>query len=219
MTKKTTIISIIALLAIIAVIIAFISQKEKPTVGEIGAWEANLQTLKFRPKLIGETEYGSSSGIRLTWEKPTQTYNHFLVVIKNPEIGFERKESGEHERTSLDVTDLKPDTSYAFSVQACFDPKCTSWITSNEKPIVSTDRQILRLVEQVDELEFIFLDEMKDVDVEKAIILTQDDKPWTENRNEWKATEVFLYKKPFAYFVKLVNQTSNKTLWVEFLNP
>lgn len=221
MTKKNLIIVIFALLVAIGTTIVWLKQEKKQITDEIGTWEANLQTSLFRPKTIVETEYGSSSGIRLTWEKPSQTYNHFLITITNPETVWSRKESGEHDRVSLDVTDLEPDTTYTFFVQACFDPKCGSWITSTEKPSTRTDKQILRFVDSVDESKSKLQEEMKDrIDLERVIIFTTDNTPWTENKTEWKAEEIYLQKKPFGYFVKLINQNDGeKILWAEFLNP
>lgn len=74
-----------------------------------------------------------STGIRLIWQKPEEIYNHFLITITDANSGWTRTESGEHERVSLDFTDLTADTLYTFVVQACIDPSCKSWMTSSEE--------------------------------------------------------------------------------------
>lgn len=88
------------------------------------AWNANLQSVPNEE---------DASKIRLTWDKPTKTYNNFLVTVTNPSTGWTRTESGEHDRVSLDVPDLEPDTEYTFVVRACLDPDCTKWFVADKE--------------------------------------------------------------------------------------
>lgn len=89
------------------------------------SFDAAIQTFPFTNS--------PETGIHLEWQKPTQTYNHFLVTVTDAQTGWTRTESGEHERVTLDVTDLQPDTKYSFTIRACSDPKCSSWIIASEE--------------------------------------------------------------------------------------
>ncbi len=89
----------------------------------LAVWDAKLATGPFREN--------SSTAIRLTWQQPEELYNHFLITITDPQTGWTRTESGEHDRVSLDVTDLQADTKYVFVVRACLNPDCANWIVSH----------------------------------------------------------------------------------------
>ncbi|MBM5789958.1 fibronectin type III domain-containing protein [Candidatus Parcubacteria bacterium] len=104
-----------------------IGNKIHPTVYQqaVGYWDANLATQAFA--------VDPTIGIRLTWKKPDEIYNHFLMTVTDPSTGWTRTEAGEHERVSLDFTDLQPDTVYTFVVTACLEPECRTWITSSEE--------------------------------------------------------------------------------------
>jgi hypothetical protein len=88
-------------------------------------WDGSLTTDVFPTS--------PSTGIHLSWRKPAQKYNHFLITVTNAQTGWTRTESGEHERVTLDLTDMLPDTKYTFIVQACVDPKCSSWMIADEE--------------------------------------------------------------------------------------
>ncbi len=91
----------------------------------IDVWDAALTTDPF--------DASPSTMIHLGWQKPIQTYNHFLITVTQPESGWTRTESGEHERVTLDLSDLLPDTKYTFVVQACSDPVCSSWLIADQE--------------------------------------------------------------------------------------
>lgn len=112
-------------------------------------FESQLETSHFREQIIvGETR-GSSSRIRLTWQKPVKPYNHFVIVISDPKTGKTRRESGEHERMSLDVSDLKADTEYVFTLLACLEPSCKKWMTSREEPRAKTEKMYWQLFDTI----------------------------------------------------------------------
>lgn len=96
-------------------------------------WNPEMQVLPFRPQDIDGQTIGSSHGIRLEWSQPTETYNHFLLTVTEPVAHTSFKESGEHDRVSLDVTGLKPDTEYVFALQACVDPRCETWLVAQDE--------------------------------------------------------------------------------------
>ena len=85
----------------------------------------------FRPQDIDGQTVGSSDGIRLEWSQPTETYNHFLLPSQIRV--YILQESGEHDRVSLDVTGLEPDTEYVFALQACLDPRCETWLIAQDE--------------------------------------------------------------------------------------
>lgn len=101
--------------------------------GASGTWNPEFQVLPFRPQDIDGQTVGSSTAIRLEWKQPTQTYNHFLLTVTDLSTDTSTIESGEHDRVSLDITGLKPDTEYVFALQACFDPRCQTWIVATDE--------------------------------------------------------------------------------------
>ncbi len=101
--------------------------------GALDTWNPEVQILPFRPQDIDGQTVGSSTAIRLEWKQPTQTYNHFLLTVTDPVANTSTIESGEHDRVSLDITGLKPDTEYVFALQACFDPHCETWIVAADE--------------------------------------------------------------------------------------
>lgn len=109
--------------------------------GASGTWNPEVQSLPFRPQDVDGQTVGSSTAIRLEWKQPTETYNHFLLTITNPATNTSIKESGEHDRVSLDITGLKPDTEYVFALQACFDPRCETWIVAENEILARTPQE------------------------------------------------------------------------------
>lgn len=101
--------------------------------GATDTWNPEVQVLPFRPQDIDGQTVGSSDGIRLEWSQPTETYNHFLLTVTDPVAYTSFKESGEHDRVSLDVTGLEPDTEYVFALQACLDPRCETWLIAQDE--------------------------------------------------------------------------------------
>lgn len=101
--------------------------------GASGVWDPQMQVLPFRPQEINEQTVGSATQLRLEWQKPEQTFNHFLVTITDPVSEYTRKESGEHDRVSLDPDALAPNTEYVFALQACLDRRCEKWLVAQEE--------------------------------------------------------------------------------------
>lgn len=90
-----------------------------------GVWNSDLA--------LEDLSRDTSSVLRMVWQQPVQTYNHFLVTITNPATNWTRTESGEHDRVSLELTDLNPQTFYTMVVRACLDPNCLQWIISDHE--------------------------------------------------------------------------------------
>lgn len=97
-------------------------------------WQADLTA----------TSLESSSRLRLTWNKPEQSYNHFLLTVTATDYDspWTRTESGEQDRVSLDVSELPLDTAFTFVVQACLDPNCATWIIADQEAGARTEKQI-----------------------------------------------------------------------------
>jgi hypothetical protein len=110
--------------------------------GASETWNPDVQVLPFHAVEVDGQTVGSSTAIRLEWSKPTQPYNHFLLTITNTTTQASTKESGEHERVSLDVTGLTPDTEYVFALQACLDPRCDEWIVADTETPSRTPAEI-----------------------------------------------------------------------------
>jgi len=221
MKYKNAIITGILIILILAITAFFWTQRK--TDSNKTLWNSNLQTAAFRPQTIAEAERGSSSFIRLTWQKPETTYNHFLITVTNPETGWSRTEAGEHERVSLDVSDLEPDTTYTFVVQACGDPDCTTWITSNEKPSTRTEKMFWKFLETKVSDDLVMKEGWEsNTNLERSVFLSTDDKLWTENKNDWQIANVFVQPKPYKIILKLIRNVEDgteKTLFAELLNP
>ncbi len=103
-------------------------------------WDAQLETGPFREN--------SSTGIRLTWTKPEEVYNHFLITVTDAASGWTQTGSGEHDRVSLDQTGLQPDTKYTFVVRACIDVKCESWMTAEKEAEARTPKMIWKITSE-----------------------------------------------------------------------
>jgi hypothetical protein len=87
-----------------------------------GVWDPKMEVVPF--------ERLPSEMLTLHWDPPTKSYNHFVVSISTADGSLLRRESGEHDRVSLDVDGLIPQTEYVFALQACLDPRCTTWYIS-----------------------------------------------------------------------------------------
>ena len=102
--------------------------------GALGTWNPEFTTDFFRSQIINDVEFGSSSTISVAWQRPEITYNHFILTITDPASDWFRKESGEHERVSLDLDALTPGAEYLIALQACLDPECEEWhVSENEE--------------------------------------------------------------------------------------
>ena len=111
--------------------------------GASGTWDPEVSVLPFRPQDIDGQTVGSSTAIRLEWKQPTQAYNHFLLTVTDPVAHTSYIESGEHDRTSLDITGLKADTEYVFALQACLNTRCEEWIVAVDEITASTPAEVL----------------------------------------------------------------------------
>ena len=111
----------------------------------LDTWNSDYRAIKFRPKEINGITYGSASSIRLEWDAPEKTYNHFLITVTEPRSEWKRVESGEHERFSLDMSNLVPDTKYVFMIQACTNPTCSTWFTPNTEISYRTEKLIWQI--------------------------------------------------------------------------
>ncbi len=101
--------------------------------GATGTWDAQMKVSPFRTQDIDGQTVGSSTQLTLEWQKPTKTYNHFVITITDPVSGYTRSESGEHDRVSLDPDALQPDTQYVFALQACLDRRCEKWLVAQDE--------------------------------------------------------------------------------------
>ncbi len=101
----------------------------------VGGWDATLTTHAFESQEINSTAVGSSSRVRVTWNQPEEEYNHFVLTISDPLSDWFRKESGEHDRISLDLDMLSPSMDYTIALQACLQPTCEEWLISTAEVI------------------------------------------------------------------------------------
>jgi hypothetical protein len=101
--------------------------------GASDTFDAQLDVLQFQPQQIEDATVGSSTYLRAEWRKAAKAYNHFLITISDPASDFTRTESGEHDRVSLDLSDLSPDTEYLIVLRACLEPVCDTWLISDQE--------------------------------------------------------------------------------------
>lgn len=93
--------------------------------GANGIWDPQLQVLPF--------DFAPTTQLTLRWQAPEQEYNHFVITISQLDGTLVRKESGEHDRLSLDPDGLEPGTEYVFALQACLDRSCEQWLIGKEE--------------------------------------------------------------------------------------
>ncbi|MBI4592045.1 fibronectin type III domain-containing protein [Candidatus Uhrbacteria bacterium] len=93
--------------------------------GASGVWDPQMEVVAF--------ERSASNTLTLRWQPPQETYNHFLVTISKADGTLLRKESGEHDRVSLDLDGLEAATEYVFTLQACLDSRCEAWLIAQEE--------------------------------------------------------------------------------------
>ncbi len=93
--------------------------------GATGLWDPQMQVLPF--------ERAPSTTLTLRWQPPQDTYNHFVITISSADGTLLRKESGEHDRLSLDPDGLEPGTQYVFALQACLDRRCEAWLIAKDE--------------------------------------------------------------------------------------
>lgn len=90
-----------------------------------GTWDPQIQVTPF--------ERAPSTMMSLRWQPPQQTYNHFVLTLSKADGTLIRKESGEHDRMTLDLDALEPETEYVFALQACLNPRCKQWLIAQEE--------------------------------------------------------------------------------------
>ncbi|PJA45070.1 hypothetical protein CO174_05085 [Candidatus Uhrbacteria bacterium CG_4_9_14_3_um_filter_50_9] len=110
-----------------------------------GTQAMNLTASGFREQEVNGELIGSSSYLRIEWTAPEKEYNHFLLTMTNHETGWSKKESGEHERFSLDIGDLEANTTYTLVLQACLDPTCERWYASDTELTATTPKRYWQL--------------------------------------------------------------------------
>lgn len=93
--------------------------------GARGTWNPQMEVVAF--------ERAPSAMMTLRWQPPEETYNHFVVTISKADGTLVRKESGEHDRLSLDPDGLEPATEYVFALQACLNPRCEGWLIAQNE--------------------------------------------------------------------------------------
>lgn len=93
--------------------------------GASDTWDPQMEVVAF--------EREPSTMITLRWQAPEKTYNHFVITISKADGTLVRKESGEHDRLSLDPDGLEPDTEYVFALQACLDRRCEEWFVAQDE--------------------------------------------------------------------------------------
>lgn len=102
--------------------------------GANDTWDPQMEILPF--------DRAPSSMLTLLWQPPTETYNHFLITISTADGTLLRTESGEHDRLSLDVDGLAPETEYLFALQACLDPRCSEWLIAQQEYRGTTSAEV-----------------------------------------------------------------------------
>ncbi len=98
--------------------------------GASDSWDPQLEVIPF--------ERDPSTILTIRWEAPTKTYNHFVITLSKTDGSLIRRESGEHDRLSLDLDGLEPETEYVFALQACLDPHCESWLIGQNESYGAT---------------------------------------------------------------------------------
>jgi hypothetical protein len=142
-----------------------------------GVQSMNLSASPFNPQEIHGEEIGSSTYLRIEWSKPKKEYNHFLLTITDLESKSSRIESGERDRTSLDVTDLEANQTYVFALQACLDPTCKQWYVSETELLATTPKRYWQLDGEHESLYGLqaFTYEPTANDILKDILFSEDD--------------------------------------------
>lgn len=102
--------------------------------GAEDTWNPQMEVVPF--------ERLPSTMLTLRWQPPTASYNHFLISISTADGTLLRKESGEHDRLSLDVDGLVPETEYVFALQACLDPRCSEWLIAQQEYRGTTSAEV-----------------------------------------------------------------------------
>lgn len=181
----------------------------------VAYWDAKLTTGPFRE--------GSSSAVRLTWTQPEEIYNHFLMTITDARSGWTRTESGEHDRVSLDVTSLQPDTKYTFVVRACIDVNCNSWMISHQEVDGKTEQMIWKLTQETRDLSLYPDQEEWQTRVQLENILLQNENGDTlssEQKNAFTIERITRAPlKSGTEPVMTLKDSSGKLFFAKLINP
>lgn len=179
----------------------------------LGYWDARLLTAPFQER--------SSSMIVLQWTKPTQIYNHFLITVTDPKTGWTHTESGEHDRESLNITNLAADTKYVFVLRACIDADCSTWLTSEREAEHRTQKMIWQLTDDADDLGAFDIRENWETSVMLPNIILQheDESVWTtEQKNTLTIQRVVLINGPYEQMM-ILEEKEGTVLSAKLLNP
>jgi|GEM_PF-2297099 len=153
--KQTLVIVIILLfLSALAVAYRFLPNSSLQTNSQPVDYTNRIHTNLYRDAQatwdaqLKSESLDSSSRLRLTWNKPEETYNHFLITVTAADYDapWTRTESGEHDRVSLDLSELLLDTDFIFVVQACLNLDCTEWLIADQEAGNRTEKEIWSVV-------------------------------------------------------------------------
>lgn len=104
-------------------------------------WEARAEVSAFNEQIVDGDTIGSSSALSLSWSKPVEDFNHYVVTVTGLE-GVLRTEASEKDRPRLDLTGLESETTYTFAVQACVDRHCEQWLIADTEPSSTTSAEV-----------------------------------------------------------------------------
>ncbi|MBI5370055.1 fibronectin type III domain-containing protein [Candidatus Uhrbacteria bacterium] len=185
-------------------------------------WDGQLISGPFNPTDIAGETHGSSTYIRLTWQPPTQTYHHFLITITDPRTRWTRIESGEHDRTSLDLSDLKSDTKYTMTVQACLDQPCRTWLMPSEETTYRTDKPFWQIVDTAAELKKAteVEDWQNSIILNDVSLIKSDNSLYSaDEKNTFIIERVVHVPKSDEIIMTLVQRVTSRRLFAKLLNP
>ena len=109
--------------------------------GAKGWFVSDLKAEPIIPEVSEGEDAEPARGFRVTWNKPTKKYNHFLLTLTNTATGEQILESGESERVSLDFYNLMPESNYEIALQACLKPTCKKWLVSKTEVSITTNSE------------------------------------------------------------------------------
>lgn len=188
----------------------------------LGLFDGQFSLSAFRPQTINAQEIGSSSGFRVTWKGPEQSYSHFLLTVTQPQDGWTRVESREHDGFSLDLTDLLPDTTYVVNLRACVDPACTTWLITDEEPSIKTEKLYLqKMKDRIDSSQpnIVTLEKLDDRITTSSVVLLDEDGNVENDASKDQLTfgAVLVDKKSNTFY--LIVNAGDQTHTRKLLNP
>ena len=176
-------------------------------------WNAELTTGPFREN--------SSTGIRLTWKQPEQIYNHFLITITDPETGWTRTESGEHDRISLDVSDLQPVTNYTFVVRACLDVDCQNWMISTTETEAKTPKTIWQLISSLEDQTSLTerVNWQEEVELNQLLLQNEAGEPLSDEEKNTLVLERVMFSEDASIQFLTLKTQEGTIVYAQLMNP